>query len=114
VDDAEAHVLEVEHLRGAEPRVVGAQGAAAAPVVAVAAHAEHGGLAALFEPVQHLDGVQVAGVQDQVEAGEPLVGLVPERASFGVVRVADEADADQVDFPPICVPSPLSRTSKRA
>ena len=54
---------------------------------------QRGYAAAIFEPVQHLDDVQIPRVQDQVDGAQCVVRLVPQRAGFRIVRVADQPDA---------------------
>ena len=88
VHHADAHAFDVEHLRELQPAVFGTERTPAAAVVAVATDAEHRDAAALFEPVEHVDDVEVAGVQDQVGRAQSRIGVVPERACFRIVRVA--------------------------
>ena len=94
---AYAYAPGIDNLHGLHARIFGAERSAAAAIVAVAADGEHGHAAALLEPVEHFYDVQVAGVQDQVDVTQGVVGFVPERAGLGVVCVADEADAHHVD-----------------
>lgn len=92
VGEADAEAVELEVPGFSEARVLGLDGSSAGAVVAVASGDVDGGQA-LFQVVDEGDVVDIAAVEEEVDALESLPELRPEfGAGFGDVGVGDESD----------------------